>query len=267
MYKLGINFENVLSVAKELNLTVPETLNKLKLIGVSALDAEYSRVSGENSYLNDIVASRMELKCVYYMANFAGASSVISEMKVVDFCEKYGVKNVMFLTEPNVNVGGNEKTLKHNLRKIVNYARNFKISVSIENFGLETSWFSSVEKIKDLVKSVKNLTLTFDTGNFLLAGIDPNFAYDELKFYVSRVHLKNRSYAPAVGAAASVDINGNDSYTTAIFSGSANLEEFIKKVIGDYKVIDFILEYNFADTRVFGEIEQSAVDFYAVTNE
>ena len=118
MYKLGINFENVLSVAKELNLTVPETLNKLKLIGVSALDAEYSRVSGENSYLNDIVASRMELKCVYYMADFAGASSVISEMKVVDFCEKYGVKNVMFLTEPNVNVGGNEKTLKHNLRNL-----------------------------------------------------------------------------------------------------------------------------------------------------
>ena len=81
------------------------------------------------------------------------------------------------------------------------------------------------------------------------------------------MHLKNRSYAPAVGAAASVDITGNDSYTTAIFSGSANLEEFIKKVIGDYKVIDFILEYNFADTRVFGEIEQSAVDFYTVTNE
>ena len=94
MYKLGINFENVLSVAKEKNICVSDALNRLKLIGISALDVEYSRLAGENSYLNDIVASRAEIKCVYYMADFAAKISVIDEMKVVDFCEKYGIKNV-----------------------------------------------------------------------------------------------------------------------------------------------------------------------------
>lgn len=267
MYKLGINFENVLAVAKELNVSVSEALNRLKLIGVSALDVEYSRLSGENSYLNDIVASRTEIKCVYFMADFAGEASVISQMKVVDFCEEYGIKNVMFLTKPNSNAGGSEKTLKHNLRKIVNYARTFDICVSIENFGLENSYFSTVKRLKDLVKSVKNLTLTFDSGNFLLAGVDPNEAYDELRYYVSRVHLKNRSHTPSAGAVAVADINGNDSYTTAIFSGSANLEEFIKKVTSDYKVIDFMLEFNFTDSALFENIEQSAVDFYTVVNE
>ena len=267
MYKLGINFENVLSVANELKTTVADALNKLKLIGISSLDVDYTRLAGEKSYLNDIVASRMDIKCVYFAADFAGETSVLSQMKVIDFCEEYGVKNVMFLTKPNFGLGGDEKVLKHNLRKVVNYARTFKINASIENFGLETSYFSTVERLIDLVKSVKNLTITFDSGNFLLAGIDPISAYGELKYYVSRVHLKNRSHTPAPGCVPAADINGNDSYTTAVFGGSANIEELIKKITGDYKVIDFVLEYNFADTRVFDEIEQSAVDFYTVTNE
>lgn len=267
MYKLGINFENVLSVAKELNISVIEALNRLKLIGISSLDVDYSRLTGENSYINDIIASRVEIKCVYYLADFAVESSVISEMKVIDFCKKYGVKKITFLVKADSSANASDKLLKHNLRKIVKYASVFKINVLIENFGLENSYFATVEKIKDVLKSVKNLNITFDTGNFLLAGISPVKAYQELKEYVTRIHLKNRTYKPRVGAIPTVDVNGNKSYTTAIFSGDANLEEFIKTVVAEGKDIDFILEYNFGDFVLFSDIEQSSVDFYTVVNE
>ena len=51
MRKLGINFENVLSVKEELNINLLQTLNKLKSVGITSLDVKYERLVGENSYL------------------------------------------------------------------------------------------------------------------------------------------------------------------------------------------------------------------------
>ena len=49
MNKLGINFENVLSIKDELNITVLDALKKLKSMGISSLDVKFERLTGENS--------------------------------------------------------------------------------------------------------------------------------------------------------------------------------------------------------------------------
>ena len=65
MNKLGINFENVLSIKAELNITLLETLKKLKSIGVSSLDVKFERLTGENSYMKEILSSGIGIGSVF----------------------------------------------------------------------------------------------------------------------------------------------------------------------------------------------------------
>ncbi len=247
MKKLGINYENVINISKECNLSIKETLKELKLQGYNTLDVLYNRFLEDKSLISTILVSGFEIASVFYVGNLKIANNYSTEIEIIDFCASNNVKDIMLLTKPLSCDDDSEKCLfnvKQNLRRIVKYSNQYGVRISIENFGDAFSFYNSPKKVLDVLKSVKDLYLVFDGGNFYKSNEDVLEGINLLKPYVSRVHLKDydQNFKP-----------------TAIGYGNC----FIDKTIIEFNesVTSFTVEYPFDDLTVSEIVKNSALYF------
>ena len=270
MHKLGINFEHVVASANESNTSIFETLKKLKLYGISSVDILSSRIFCDASPVKkDLLLSGVSADCVFFMGDFGHDENIGYALSVVDFCAENGVKQIMLLTKEfatNDDLVKYDALLKRNLRRIVKYAKNFNVKVAIENFGGEFSAFSTVERVLNLVKSIKDLGVIFDSGNFLQAGEDPLNAVKVLMPYLHRVHLKDRTYTEVIGSPMKPSIDGKNTYTTTLGEGDSKIKEIISEVNKNYDNIDFVLEFDFEKLNVTENILNSATYYFTEIN-
>ena len=104
MYKLGVNFENVLASSNETNLSVFETLKKLKMYGISSVDIMSSRIIDDVSDVKkDLLLSGVSVDTIFFMGDFGHDESISYPLKVIDFCAENNVKQIMLLSYDNYN--------------------------------------------------------------------------------------------------------------------------------------------------------------------
>ena len=170
MKKLGINFENALSVMEEFNISALDALRKLKNVGITSLDVKYERLIDKNLYLKDILISGLNIESIYSICPFHEFNNVQKALKMVDFACENKIKEIMFISEIKSNPYTEEEidNLKSNLRRVVKYASAFGVSIGIENVGNKNYPCNGKENTLDILKSVKGLKLIFDGGNYML---------------------------------------------------------------------------------------------------
>ncbi len=247
MAKLGINYENVINVSKECNLSIQDVLKSLRLQGFETLDVMYDRFLQDKSLLSTIIVSGFEIASVFYVGDLKVSNNYSTELQIIDFCSSNNIKDVMLLTKPIANGDDEEKcifNIKQNLRHIVKYSKQFNVRVSIENFGDNLSFYSSPKKVLDILKGVKDLYLVFDGGNFYKSQESVIEGINLLKPYVSRVHLKDfdQNYNP---------ITLND--------GNCEIEKTIVEFTNS--VSSFTIEYPFDCLTVDEIVKNSALYF------
>ena len=261
MYNIGLNYEHVPVSANETGLTILETLKKFKMYGVTTLDVHVDRLlSGDDTFKN-ILLSGLNVGSVFFKGDFGHDENIGYALSVVDYCAENNVNQIMLLT--NELLDGEDEVkyltlLKKNLRRIVKYANNFNVKVGIENFGKELSPFSTLTKVKDILKSVKGLGLIYDSGNFLLAGENPLNCLQELLPYVQRVHLKDRTYKEIDGSPMQVSIDGKNTYTTYFGNGDCDLKSIINLSKNSFESVDFIMEFDFTKLNITNDVINSA---------
>ena len=239
MTKLGINFENVLAISKELDLDVLQTLNKLKSIGISSLDVKYERLTGEKSYLKDILISNMNIGSIFSFCPLHEQNDTQKALSMVDFCAEHNVKEIMIITD---FVSGGYSSdqlfnLKQNLRRIVKYAEIYGVSIGIENVGNPDYPLKNALGALDVLKSVKGLHLIFDGGNFVMASQNALEAAKILAPYVQRYHLKDYIF------------DGSQFKAVPIGEGLSGCKEAYDVLAEYYNQVPLVLEFPFKDEK------------------
>ena len=249
MTKLGINFENVLAITKELDLNVLQTLNKLKSIGISSLDVKYERLTGEKSYLKDILISNMNIGSIFSFCPLHEQNNTQKALSMVDFCAEHNVKEIMIITD---FVSGGYSSdqlfnLKQNLRRIVKYAEIYGVSIGIENVGNPDYPLKNALGSLDVLKSVKGLHLIFDGGNFIMASQNALEASKVLAPYVQRYHLKDYIF------------DGAEFKAVPIGEGLSDCKEAYDVISECYSKVPLVLEFPFKDENIYSAVEKSAL--------
>lgn len=259
MNKIGINFENVLSIKEELNISVLEVLNKLKTLGITSLDVKYERLIGSDSYLKDIIVSGMSIDSVFSFCPLGEQNNVRKAVEIIDFLSEHKIKEFMIIAE--FIDGGYSKeqmvNLKQNLRRIVKYAENFGVSVGIENVGHINSPIKTAKETEDVLKAVKGLHLIFDGGNYLLADEDPVNALN-LAPYVQRLHLKDRSLKVLDGLVENT-LNKIPSSVVALGEGDSSIKRTFEEICKFYPSVPIVLEFPAIEKVIMNKIEKSAM--------
>lgn len=267
MKKLAINFENVLTVKKELNKPLNEVFNLLKSSGISALDIMYDRVKN-NEYYSDILSAGFTINTVFHVSDLGVKNNFSKELEIVDFCANRNIKRIFLITKQNAFDKDSvyKKNIIQNLRRIVKYASNYNIVITIENFGNESSPFSTINNLLDYLKSVKGLGLTLDIGNFLLAGEKPYHSYERLKEYVSNVHLKDRGIVDNNERFVIEDISGNKTSVLPLGKGQCEIGKIVNDIIKSGINCDYCLEFDFKSDKIFEDCKESAMYFFTELN-
>lgn len=77
------------------------------------------------------------------------------------------------------------------MQEFVDYAKNMKVTITMENFSRVDFPYSTIEEMEYLVDNVKGLKINFDAGNFYCVYVDIIEAYERLKDHVVNVHMKD----------------------------------------------------------------------------
>jgi sugar phosphate isomerase/epimerase len=82
------------------------------------------------------------------------------------------------------------------LREVVAHAEPAGVKVTLEDFPNRLAANDSIAGIQWLTQEVPGLGLTFDNGNWMLAGDDPLVALQALACHVANVHIKDWELDP-----------------------------------------------------------------------
>lgn len=261
MKKLGTNFENVLTIAKEFNIDVLSALYKVKNLGITSLDVRYDRVTGENSYIKDIISSGLTMESLWGFCPFNDKDNIQKALSMVDFAYGNNIKEIMFL--PDFIEGGYTEedlaNVKTNLRRIVKYASAFGIQINIENVGSLSFPFNDEKSTLNVLKSVKGLGLVFDGGNFLLNDIKAIDCIKSLAPYVIRYHLKDRIYGNSDGDFIETTTNGKNSYVTAVGYGECDCLEVLKVIKEYFNEVPIVIEFPAKEIKLYDKFEKSTM--------
>ncbi len=259
--ELGINFNSVLALKNNDNITLAESLKKLKNLGITAVDIEYSQIKNEE-YAKTLLLNNYKVSTVYTFGKLGKHLDYSKELEVIDFCSQNSIKSVMFLTEFEENENF-LKDVKSNLRRIVNYAKNLNVTVMIENFSTN-KLFSTVEGLEDILKSVKNLKLLYDSGNFILAEEDPFTALQKLYPFVYKVHLKDRDFKKDyLGSTMQLSVFKKETYVYPLGEGISKIYDIIAFFNEKSIKTEFVLE-GYLDGNVYEDIKKSIMNITAI---
>ena len=113
----------------------------------------------------------------------------------IDNCVSLGCGLVLVTTgmcKPDIGGPEARKRIAAGLGKIIPYARDRQITVTIEDVGFASAPYgTSDELLEMLALTGPDLKLTYDNGNFFTHGEDPDAAMDRIWEKVVHVHLKD----------------------------------------------------------------------------
>jgi sugar phosphate isomerase/epimerase len=145
-----------------------------------------------------------------------------------------GARLVMAI--PGLNLGSNDPGATRQwfceaLRKSLPVAARLGLTLTGENLGILADLYGRSEQILGICDAVgPELKVTYDAGNFLLAGEDSLEALDRLAPRVAHVHFKDWKVVPAGTPCAYPGADGRHYQGTALGDGQVNLPGVVRRL-------------------------------------
>ncbi len=253
MKTLGITFDNVLNLSKQNNYMISQALNLLKLNGYNDVDIDYDLILNNCEYLPLIYKNGFNISSIIIKSNLTTSLNVIRELNAVDFCLHSNLNNVVINLEDFIVDENALSILKKNLRRIVKYANNFGVVISVKN-SINLSNIYTEEMLLDLVKSVKGLKISLDICALYKANKTP-FKNEEIFYpYVVKVYVND------------LINNENTLEYCSLFNGITNVIENIKNFKKYDKNIDFTLFSILENYQIEKILINSAINYLMEIN-
>ena len=186
--------EDVFAAARSSGHTVAETVSKLKAVGITGIDADYSQTKKD-----ELLAAGME------PASFYGFEKFLSEdggrkqsAEFLSVAAKHGAKRIMIVPD-NFTDGGDQEAefakFLVGVRRLAVKAKAQGIAATVEDFGGNKNPCSYAKYLKRFLDEIPELGYALDSGNLYYAGrgeciLDMmNYA----KGRIRHVHLKDQT--------------------------------------------------------------------------
>lgn len=268
--RISVFYDHVRQAGEQTGLSVEEVLKRAKGFGINALEC-----SLESLLENPESTKKMFEKCgiavssIYARSQFAASDTYKAALPLIDTAKYFGADKVLIIPglmeidehelQKAVMTTGNEamKKIAEELKKLLVYASNNNITVTMEDFDDAHAPFASDEQLLWFVNEVKGLRICFDTGNFMYAAVDELKAFEKLKGFISHVHCKDRRLSGFPEDERKTAIDGRIMYPAPVGYGLIHIEEIVKKLLASGYDGTFAIEH-FGAFDQLGYMEQSA---------
>ena len=215
--KMSVFFDHVLEAQEQTGKSLSEILGETRRAEIRGLEMRLSQLlEREEEFAGLLAENDLKISCIYEMYDWAIHPDFTEAMVQVDKAAQYGAKVILivpgFMPEEEAGklralVTGKEiwqfmdknsyvQNIKNELTKIVNYAKEKEITVTLEDFDGFTAPFSRMEELLYFMNRVPGLMYTLDMGNFAYSDENVLDAYALLQEYVAHVHCKDRGEEP-----------------------------------------------------------------------
>lgn len=256
--RMNIFYEHAIEAAVQRDITVEESLSRLRGLGISGLECPAWRLTarGETKALFEAVG--LEVESVYEFFDFPHDSKEGS-LRKIDLCLEtaafFGADKI--LAVPGFNADGERiKTVFKMMNILCERARKYGVTVSVEDFDDKTSPCSTIAGLEYLMENVGGLGLTFDTGNFAYSLESAEDAYRRFKDKIVHVHLKDRSrdISRFNGENGKADLSGELMYPCEVGGGYIGIGALVERILsGGYSGSFSIEHFGAADQLGYAE--------------
>jgi sugar phosphate isomerase/epimerase len=208
---------------------LPRVIRHLREMGVGNVELMHSLVrEDELSAIRDALAETPPIEVTCYDLR---VEAMIPGLKRA---ASLGAKRVM--VTPILDIAGITPRIERvqfgeALRCALPLARELGLTLTIENLGILADTYGRSEQIKAICDDVgPQLRLTFDAGNFLLAGENAATAFDRLAPWVAHVHFKDWTIVPAAAPASIAGVDGRHYQGAALGDGVVDLGGMLRQL-------------------------------------
>ena len=241
MNSLSVFFEHIFEAASQSGKSVEDCLRFAKGCGIDYLECDLWRLEQKNEVKALFDRCGMRVSSIYSHFDFihdSAQQSAEKYTKLFETAKYFGADKVLcipgFLTEDR---GNQMDSVIARLNEMCAAAKEYGITVTLEDFDDITSPCCRMDDILFLMQSVDGLKYTFDTGNFRYCLEDAAEAYEKLKDYVVHAHLKDRSYDTANANAdlsnGKADLSGAIMYPAEVCGGVIGIDKLLKRLKAD----------------------------------
>ncbi|OPJ63735.1 sugar phosphate isomerase/epimerase family protein [Clostridium oryzae] len=212
--KLSVFYDHILEAAKQTGLSTQQVLKTAKDSGINGIEINLTcLLKDEERIIQEIKEADMCISCIYEFHNFEKSIDISYGKTHIDTARRVGAKKILlvpgFVSEvqaallriPNASYpevaqameqNENVQKIKRTIVKLIPYAKERDISITLEDFDAVTAPFSTLNQLRWFMEQAEGLKFTMDIGNFAFSDEDAYEAYSKLKKYVVHMHCKDR---------------------------------------------------------------------------
>lgn len=217
--KISVFYDHILQEKEQTGKDLMKILSEIRKTEISGVEINLSYLCEHEEIWECLKRAGLEISCIYEFYSMDRFDERKKAEQHIQKAIEVGTKRILavpgFLSDKETErlqqvvedekdtaefLEKSEKAMKmaEGLQYLVNLGQKTGIQVTVEDFDDISSPLSSVHGLLWYLKKVKNLKLTFDTGNFIFYGEDSRWAWEKLKSWVVHVHGKDRKIREGV---------------------------------------------------------------------
>lgn len=258
--QISVFMDHILQAVSQTKKPLEDLLKQVKESGIDGIEANLTYLCKNKKVLKLLSDVGLKVSCIYEFYEMGIRDEKRKYKKHIKMAKKVGAGRILvvpgFLTEDEAKQALSYKDdyeklkafydknaavrrMMEGVTKAVKYGQKHGVTVTFEDFDLNTSPVCNMNGLKYFFDYVPDLKFTLDMGNFAYIGEDVLAAWDVLKDHVAHVHCKDRGeglssvatgggYLPIKELIEKLKETGYDGYLAIEHFDMENQEEAIK---------------------------------------
>lgn len=243
MNRTAVFYEHILEASAQTGKSTEEILKEVRGYGIDGLDCDLWRLEDIEQVKPLFEDCGFKVISTYNFYDFGHDNTDESVKKIhhqLELTAGYGAEK-MLAVPGFIREGDDPDVIKGRMCELLNVmceaARDYKITVTLEDFDDCNAPYSTISGLEYFMKNVDGLKYTFDTGNFAYSLESAEEGYERLKEHIVHVHLKDRSFDTARASAddsnGKADLSGKIMYPSEVCGGYIGIEKLVKRLLSD----------------------------------
>lgn len=195
--KISIFLEHLLQAHEQSGKSVEEVFSMAKSYGIDGIETNASFIASQKTFQKKLQNVELSFSQLYENYDWKDFDDDRKMKNHIETAKKLGAEKILFIPPyfsgmdaDTINI--EKEKVKIMIKKICNMAGEAGITVTMEDFDNLQNPSSKLCYLEEYIKEIPELTITFDTGNFLANGEEILNAYPVLKDRIVNVHCKDR---------------------------------------------------------------------------
>lgn len=235
--KIAAFYENILTAAKQNQISLPDILDQLKADGLQMIYISGdSLLEREEELLRLFREKELPVEGLHQHFDFGHYPEDESYRKYMDLAVRAGANNFLIVPGliPEEETDRRDEMIGHMLQvteKAAAYGRELGLTVCMEDFDSLLSPYNSIQGLSLFLDHIPGLKCAFDTGNFVCYREDAGEAFSIFADKICTVHLKDRSAdARSEKDGCCVCSDGSRAWPAPVGSGVIQIPEILQKL-------------------------------------